>query len=241
MKTATEWSAEFDIMWNNIMSNQAPGLSEYEKSVFLTNAQEQLILDYLSPKTNIKGEGFDDSLLRQSDFDSLIVIDNMASSSPAKKLDSRSTTRYFKYPSSDILVVLNESCREVIGTSPSQVTKEYVVVPISYAEYMRMMQKPFKYPVKGTAWRLNGAETTADNVKSATVELIARFTGTVTYVLRYVKRPSPIVLASIPVAIEGVTTAQTCTLPEHLHQEILRRAVNLAKIAWSEPAVEQQR
>lgn len=236
MKTVTEWSAEFDIMWNNIMSNQAPGLSEYEKSVFLTNAQEQLVLDYLSPKTNIKGEGFDDSLLRQSDFDSLIVIDNMASYSPTKKLDSRSTTRYFKYPSSDILVVLNESCREVIGTSPSQVTKEYVVVPISYSEYMRMMQKPFKYPVKGTAWRLNGVQDT-----TTTVELIARFAGTVTYVLRYVKRPSPIVLAAIPVAIENVTTAQTCTLPEHLHQEILRRAVNLAKIAWSEPAVEQQR
>ena len=236
MKTVTEWSAEFDIMWNNIMSNQAPGLSEYEKSVFLTNAQEQLILDHLSPKTNIKGEGFDDSLLRQSDFDSLIVIDNMASYSPVKKLDSRSTTRYFKYPSSDILVVLNESCREVIGTAPSQVTKEYVVVPISYAEYMRMMQKPFKYPVKGTAWRLNGVQDT-----TTTVELIARFAGTVTYVLRYVKRPSPIVLAAIPVAIENVTTAQTCTLPEHLHQEILRRAVNLAKIAWSEPAVEQQR
>lgn len=31
-----EFSREFDILYNNIMSNSAPGLNEYEKSVFLT-------------------------------------------------------------------------------------------------------------------------------------------------------------------------------------------------------------
>ena len=212
------------------MSNQAPGLSEYEKSVFLTNAQEQLVLDYLSPKTNIKGEGFDDSLIRQSDFDSLIVIAAMTSYTPGsgKKLDARGTTRYFKYPASDILIVLNEMCNDTTNGA-------YTIVPISYAEYMRLMTKPYKYPVKGVAWRLNSELNT-----TPTVELIARFAGTVTYTIRYVKRPAPIVLANISPSIENVSSAQTCTLPEHLHQEILRRAVNLAKIAWSEPAVEQR-
>ena len=38
-----EFSAEFDILYNNITSNIAPGLTEYEKSVFLTQAQEQLV------------------------------------------------------------------------------------------------------------------------------------------------------------------------------------------------------
>jgi len=36
--TVTEMSNEFDILYNNIMSNQAPGIDEYEKSVFLTKA-----------------------------------------------------------------------------------------------------------------------------------------------------------------------------------------------------------
>ena len=44
----SEFSAEFDILYNNIMSNIAPGLTEYEKSVFLTQAQEQLVIEIYS-------------------------------------------------------------------------------------------------------------------------------------------------------------------------------------------------
>ena len=40
--TIQEFSNEFDILYNNSMSNAAPGLNEYEKSVFLTQAQESL-------------------------------------------------------------------------------------------------------------------------------------------------------------------------------------------------------
>lgn len=36
--TPDEFSNEFDILYNNIMSNKAPGLNVYEKSVFLTIA-----------------------------------------------------------------------------------------------------------------------------------------------------------------------------------------------------------
>jgi len=36
--TTTEFSNEFDILYNNVMSNKAPGLEGYEKSVFLTKA-----------------------------------------------------------------------------------------------------------------------------------------------------------------------------------------------------------
>ena len=36
--TLEEFSNEFDILYNNSMSNAAPGVDEYEKSVFLTKA-----------------------------------------------------------------------------------------------------------------------------------------------------------------------------------------------------------
>ena len=48
--TCEEFSREFDILYNNITSNQAPGLNEYEKSVFLTQAQESIILEMYSEK-----------------------------------------------------------------------------------------------------------------------------------------------------------------------------------------------
>mgnify|MGYP006975185555 CR=1 FL=1 len=34
--TNNEFSNEFDVLYQNITSNQAPGLDEYEKSVFLS-------------------------------------------------------------------------------------------------------------------------------------------------------------------------------------------------------------
>ena len=46
--TNKEFSYEFDILYNNIMSNQAPGLDDYEKSVFLTKAQENIVLELYS-------------------------------------------------------------------------------------------------------------------------------------------------------------------------------------------------
>lgn len=41
--TLSEFSNEFDILYNNISSNSAPGVTEYEKSVFLTMAQDDII------------------------------------------------------------------------------------------------------------------------------------------------------------------------------------------------------
>ena len=70
--TTQEFSNEFDVLYNNIMSNQAPGLDEYEKSVFLTKAQSEVLKNYFNPKGNKYQEGFDESEKRQIDFSTLI-------------------------------------------------------------------------------------------------------------------------------------------------------------------------
>lgn len=70
--TTTEFSNEFDILYNNISSNQAPGLDEYEKSVFLTKAQDELVKAYFNPLTVKTNQGFDASSKRQYDFSTLI-------------------------------------------------------------------------------------------------------------------------------------------------------------------------
>jgi len=74
--TISEFSGEFDVLYNNITSNQAPGLNEYEKSVFLTKAQSQLINEYFNIRTDGVGGGFDGSQRRQYDFSSLIKVVN---------------------------------------------------------------------------------------------------------------------------------------------------------------------
>lgn len=56
MTTAEDWSIEFDLLYNNISSNQAPGLSDFEKSRFLTQAQESVLLDFYKGTT---GDSFE--------------------------------------------------------------------------------------------------------------------------------------------------------------------------------------
>lgn len=58
--TLSEFSNEFDILYNNIMSNMAAGLDEYDKSVFLTQAQEELIIGFYTGK-NADGTTFEET------------------------------------------------------------------------------------------------------------------------------------------------------------------------------------
>ena len=77
-----EFSQEFDILYNNIASNQAPGLTEYEKSVFLTKAQDEIIKNYFTskPNGNKYQEGIEDSSKRYSDFSCLITVTTVPTS-----------------------------------------------------------------------------------------------------------------------------------------------------------------
>jgi hypothetical protein len=56
--TNKEFSNEFDILYNSISSNLAPSLNEYEKSVLLTRAQEELIKELVTGNNQL-GKAFD--------------------------------------------------------------------------------------------------------------------------------------------------------------------------------------
>ena len=66
----------FDVLYNNITSNQAPGLNAYEKSIFLTKAQDEILKNYFNPKSkgNNTQDGFDGSVKRQVDFSMLTTV-----------------------------------------------------------------------------------------------------------------------------------------------------------------------
>ena len=242
MKTCEEWSLEFDLLYNNIVSDKAPGLEEYEKSVFLTRAQEAIVKDYFSARTNQNLEGFDDSERRQADFKTLITTDllsEVSEDSMTVELDIRNDTHYFLLPEKAFLI-LNENLKVVSGSDE----RYYTVVPISYEEYARLMMRPYKYPTKGQVWRLLTHTVNEDSSDYQVAEIIGRFPAdsTLDYRMRYVKRPSPIILLTLDdgLSIDGETQQATCQLPEHLHMEILQRAVMLAKLSWSDVVAPQQ-
>lgn len=101
-----EFSNQFDVLWNNISSDEAPGLNEYEKSVFLTKAQDEVLKNYFNPKSNPKQEGFDDSIKRQADFSGLMREDSIEpESSVESQYDPRSLV--FKI-STEVYLTINE-------------------------------------------------------------------------------------------------------------------------------------
>lgn len=226
--TNSEFSNEFDILYNNIMSNQAPGLNEYEKSVFLTKAQDEIVKAYFSP--NKAMEGFDGSEKRQIDFSSIIRVTELSPNAHSKDsttilFDKRSCTATLP---GDILMIINETLEVTRGTDANNKVT-LTVIPISYTEYNRLMSKPYKRPLKNQAWRLLVSDT------SNTAELIAGNGDKLdTYTVRYIKRPQAIILTTLEgVTLDDAEGPQECELDPILHHEILQRAVELAKAAYT--------
>jgi hypothetical protein len=234
--TASEFSDQFDVLYNNITSNQAPGLTEYEKAVFLTKAQDEKLKNYFSANSqgNTLQQGFDGSQKRQIDFSALMKTSTPSVTAGAGNFDARTNGVAKTSLPDDVWIIVNEKVTVSRGV--------LTVKPISFAEYDLLMSKPFKRPLKYQAWRLiSNTSNSAD--------LIAGPSDTISgYSVRYVRRPKPILVGDM----DGLTinnyeygtthsepsgstpgTWDGCELDPILHEEILQRAVELAKIAWT--------
>lgn len=305
MRSCEEFSNQFDVLFNNITSNQAPGLNEFEKSSFLTKAQNELVKNYFeaSSKGNAVGKGFDDSAIRQMDFSTLMCSESLSPTEDSPvvnpkalvyKLPSKAlvivneeivlntvtpvyTTVYHRYTnggwvtmaSTDAPVLVNGSVdsEDELPESPTEGStyavkthysdtkepvEERMVIPLSFAEYTRLMSKPFKEPLKRQAWRLMSNGSSAEGISSSNVEIVLTSVDIDTYskegidyVLRYVRKPKPIILEDLKdygdnIKIEGENTKTMCELDESTHDAILQRAVELAKTAWELDANQQQ-
>lgn len=193
---AEEFSQEFDILYNNISSNQAPGLTEYEKSVFLTKAQDEIIKNYFTgkPNGNKYQEGIEDSAKRYSDFSCLITIATInAQDSATNTIDSRG--QIVGLPT-NLMISLNE--KFIINDKAKDIA-QYQVIPITLAEYQRLMSKPSNDPLKRQVWKLMGNSSSGNG----SVEIIShwkdlRGEGSANkLVIRYIRKPYPIILEDL--------------------------------------------
>lgn len=216
----------FDVLYNNITSNQAPGLNAYEKSVFLTKGQDEILKNYFNPKSkgNTIQDGFDGNAKRQVDFSMLTSVETKSSDFENPLFDTRENTKSVGLPSK-LMFAINEVV-EVTRNDKSVILQ---VIPIKFDEYSRLMCKPYKRPLKYQAWRLTNNNT------SNKADIVIGPSDTLTkYTIRYVRRPNPIIVSDLDgLSIEGKSTATECELDPILHEEILQRAVELAKIAWT--------
>lgn len=183
--TNSEFSDSLDTLLNsyNIQAGFGEGankqggitLDEYEKSVILTQAQDNIVKSYFDRTLNQQGQGFDDSIRRQVDFSSLIHIQKYVLTEEARQgehYDDRGLTVNLEDTNDyqnklKILFILNE--RLEVGRGVDK--KIYVVVPINYREYDREMSKAYAQPLKKQVWRLFSNAGTGYDIKSEIIPI----------------------------------------------------------------------
>lgn len=226
--TALEFSSEFDILYDNIMSNQAPGLTEYEKSVFLTQAQEQVVLGIY--KGTFDGDSFESTEEAKSYLSDLVVQKTYSNEDISRNSDSSiSDKSYTVDRMEDAWVVLYESA-EIKDDSVLCLKdgKWVTVVSSTLDEFNRIKNNPFRGPNKRNVLRLSIGDK---------YELISEYDIN-QYKIRYLKRPYPIILdylseASINGQYAPYGENSPCELHPSLHKSILNTAVSIAKAMWS--------
>lgn len=275
--TLQEMSNEFDVLYNNAMSNQAPGIDEYEKSLFLTKAQSEIVKAYFDPRGNKFQEGYDNGEKRQYDFSMITRHTNLTPVASGEKLHPFDPRAYMYQMPANVFLVLNEQIREYDEDTNSEVEYLYRVLPIDYNQYAMKMSKPFKFPPKEVVWRLITTEQEGNDASLgySICEIIGRFknpypyytTGHVqithpTYFMRYVIKPTPIILTDLSDAYGNITIdghnghysanvsapdrdplaeqggGVKCILPPEIHTEIVQRAVELAKATYDPQMVQ---
>ena len=209
--TLNELSIQFDIMYNNISSNQAPGLTEYEKSVFLTQAQEAVILDLYK---GTSGDAFETTEEVTRYLSSLVKI-NYPEDNDVKVLQStkEGMNMYAYVLPDDVWFVTYQSGSITIGNKPEDKPRDVIVVPSRQDSLYKDLNNPFKGPNKNKVLAIS---------EEGSIILYSKYPINAFYI-KYLKRPNNIDLESVSFNVE---------IPESLHNQVLYKAVQLAKAVW---------
>lgn len=229
MNGTTEWRTEFDLLYNNIMSNQAPSINDYEASVVLTQAEEEIVVTLFTGRRLHPFESTEEVTQYLAPLVEQCVLTTPMSVQQDAKLNKNSY--FFKLPDNLWFktlerVTIADDALSCNGSSERQVT----VVPVTQDEYDRTINNPFKWG--------NDRRVIALTPEEKVVELISSYKIN-SYLLRYLRRPKPIILTDLSgtgLSINGETSEQDCELHEALHRSILVRAVEIAKSIWANSA-----
>lgn len=220
--TNKEFSDGFSTLLNSFGITPNITLDEYEKSTFLTNAQEQLIIDIYSGRNVIYGKSFEQTEETRRYLSNLVETYE-TSTKVTGKLGLSQDSVFFEIPQDTWFITyevafLKDSrlgCLDGIEAS---------VVPLPQDDLYRAKDNPFRGPSKDRVLRLD--------IKSDLAELISKY-NVDKYLMRYISQPAPIILVDLPdgLSINGVSTESECELNPVVHRAILERAVQLAIIS----------
>lgn len=190
---------------------------EYEKSFFLTKSQEETVLSLYNGR-NSSGRSFEETEELRRYLSPLVSDSTLEPEGDVGFTGIDNNSAFFVLPE-DLWFITYEALIYTGGKCAGERTME--VIPITQDEYHRVRKNPFRGANDMRALRLD----LSDNI----IEVVSKY-SVVRYYLRYLRRPTPIILTDLPCenSINGYNKAAECELHESLHQRILDRAVLLA-------------
>lgn len=223
--TTEEFSNEFDTLLNSYSTIEAFGktpstieLNEYEKSIFLTNAQEEIVIGMYNGK-NPFGDSFERTEEIRRYLSSLIKTYTTTDKKVGYIGLSKSSV-FFELPN-DLWFITYESVNLKDDGLGCMSGKDITVVPITQDEYHRIIKNPFRGTNDRRALRLD--------LSSKIVEIVSKY-NVESYLVRYLSKPTPIVLTDLTdnLSINGISAKTECKLNPVIHRTILEKAVKLA-------------
>ena len=213
-----DFSHGFDLLLNSFGGSPDIRLDEYEKSVFLTDAQEFYVLGLYNGNDRDR-EGFEHTEEMRRYLSTLIREANL---SPIENstgiLGMESKSKFFTLPD-NLWFITYENVKISDGKCEEMMTQE--VYPVRQDEYHKIRKNPFRGANERRALRLD--------LSGGVVEIISK-NQVASYYVRYLRKLKPIVLEDFTgdISVNGVSVATECELPESLHERILELAVQMA-------------
>ena len=212
--TAKQMVYEARILFESIASNDAPGFTDREWSVLLTNAQNKIVYE-------IYKLGFD------KDEESRGIISSLLEPLTISDFTEAELPNSFK-------VTLPRDCMYI--TMDRCYLKNNVpvrLITMHQEAYFTNIDNPFLKPSKQKFWKI---------VNDDSRLIITDGSVPVQYKGQYIKRPHPIIVSDLPVdkgieSIDGqeVIVQSDCKLHPNVHRRIVEVAAKLAYAATLNP------
>ena len=226
--TVKEFSDQFDILANSYIRQYDPGIqdilafNEYEKSLYLSKAQEEFVISCYDGK-NQYGYLFEHTEEDRRMLDSLIrtkIMEPMVYSIVYENYVPLSKNSKFYMMPPDLLFITYESC-DLKSDDKCIDNKNVIVVPTSQDEFYRTNNNPFRKSNDHRVLRLD--------YNGNIIELVSEYEID-KYIVRYISKPKPIILVDFPdgLQIDGYQYENGCQLAEFTHKRILDIAVRMA-------------
>jgi len=214
-------SDEFDLLYDTA-SGEAPGLDEFEKSMFLTKGMYELTEKRFDEYMHNASRGFHDDEINRDNLKGFIAsavveVEKTPTISSSKaaaegyitaghvvdphsyqkyKIEKTTKNSYFFQRPSDSMGVIHEDVILRPKVKTKKLSKDLVanVTPIRYDHLDRLMKNPFMKPRYDLAFRLDHSDY--DGTSLSEIVCDQRYSA-FQYRVKYVKRPYPIILVNL--------------------------------------------